>query len=164
LLDRLTAYRSAGVSRISFGIQSLNNGALESIGSYHTREIAVSAVENARRAGFENVAFDLMFLLPGQDREDWKSDLRDALALDADHISTYRLILDPVGIMGRQIRSRRLPPQGEEALELEMGQLALDILQEGGYEHYGSCSSGGFDFAQSGRESVYETTHRAAPQ
>jgi oxygen-independent coproporphyrinogen-3 oxidase len=163
-IERLSAFREAGVNRISFGLQSLNDDTLTRIGSYHTRSDALGTVDVARTAGFDNVAIDMMFLLPGQTLEDWKEDLDEAVTLDADHVSTYRLALDPVGLLGRQVRSRRIAPQGEEQQELQMAEHALGALASHGYRHYGSCSSAGFDLARPGKESRYELLHRAAPQ
>jgi oxygen-independent coproporphyrinogen III oxidase len=162
--DHLAGYLRVGVNRISFGLQSLDDAMLGRLGSYHTAQTGRDAVEHARDVGFGNIAIDMMFLLPGQRVSDWEVDFRRAVELDADHISTYRLALDPVGPLGRQMRSSRVPGQADESTELEMAQLALDVVSQAGFRHYGSCSSAGFDLAKPGHESTYELLHRAAPQ
>ncbi|MFE1959285.1 coproporphyrinogen-III oxidase family protein [Streptomyces sp. NPDC059479] len=162
--EYLSALREAGVNRISFGVQSFDARMLTAIGSHHTAEDSAACVPAARRAGFDNVAVDLMFLLPGQDMDSWSADLDRAVRTGADHISTYRMLLDPMGPLGRGIRLGRTVPQAGEATEVRMAQTALDTLAAAGYRHYGSCSSAGFDLCLPGRESVYELRHRAAPQ
>lgn len=160
----LAGLREAGVDRVSFGIQSLNGEMLSRIGSHHTVDQASSCVAAARTAGFANVAIDLMFLLPGQQLDDWASDLDRAIELGADHISTYRMLLDPAAPLGRAVRLGRAAPQAGEAVELAMAEHALSFLADAGFRHYGSCSSAGFDLCQPGFESGYELHHRAAPQ
>jgi len=163
-LEYLRGLRSLGVNRVSFGIQSFNGELLQRIGSYHTREQAYDALSNARLAGFDNVAFDLMFLLPGQTVEMWEEDLKLASEVDADHLSLYRMLLDPSGQLARIIRAGRVPTQGDQKTELAMAELCFEILPLYGYSHYGSCSSSGYDFARLGKQSIYENLHRGSPQ
>ena len=65
-LDKLKAMKAGGVNRISFGVQSFDNGLLERIGRIHNVEDVYKSIENARLAGFNNLSIDLMFGLPGQ--------------------------------------------------------------------------------------------------
>ncbi|WP_405095784.1 coproporphyrinogen-III oxidase family protein [Micromonospora sp. NBC_01412] len=163
-VEYLAGLRSAGVNRISFGVQSFQDEVLSGIGSYHRAAQSLACTGNARAAGFDNIAIDLMFMLPDQDRASWQRELDVALEQGPEHISLYRMLLDPAGPLGRSVRFGRTKPQGGEALELELAALGLEVIGGDGYRHYGSCSSAGFDLCRPGTESAYEMCHRAAPQ
>ena len=92
--DRFRAYRSAGVTRLSLGVQSFNDAHLRAIGRVHDRAQAIAAAEEAARA-FETFNLDLMYALPGQTLEQLDADLHQALALGAPHLSVYHLTVEP---------------------------------------------------------------------
>ena len=81
----------AGFTRVSIGVQSDSDEMLRKLARPHDWKQAVAAVENARRAGFDNVSVDLMYGLPGQTREQWQTTLENVLALAPDHMSCYGL-------------------------------------------------------------------------
>ncbi len=91
---RLADFRSAGVNRISIGIQSLDETALRTLGRQHSAGEAVTALALARRL-FPRVSFDLIYARPGQDMASWRAELRAALAIAADHLSLYQLTIEP---------------------------------------------------------------------
>ncbi len=91
---RLAGFRDAGVNRVSLGIQSLDETALRMLGRQHSAPQAVAALEMAR-ALFPRISFDLIYARPGQDVAAWRAELRDALALVADHLSLYQLTIEP---------------------------------------------------------------------
>jgi oxygen-independent coproporphyrinogen-3 oxidase len=92
--DRLIALREAGVTRISLGVQSFQPALLEALGRRHSRRQIDQAYDRIRSTGFPSVNLDLMFALPGQSESDWVSDLRAAVALAPDHLSTYCLTFE----------------------------------------------------------------------
>ena len=92
--ENFAAYRTAGVNRVSVGVQSLDDRALKFLGRQHTAAEALEAVAAARRA-FERVSFDLIYARPGQTSHDWREELARALALGPDHISAYQLTIEP---------------------------------------------------------------------
>jgi putative oxygen-independent coproporphyrinogen III oxidase len=92
---RFTAFRQAGVNRLSIGVQSFDDAALERLGRIHTGREAILAAEAAHGAGFDNFNLDLMFGLPGQDEAGAAADLRQALALAPSHLSWYQLTIEP---------------------------------------------------------------------
>jgi oxygen-independent coproporphyrinogen-3 oxidase len=92
--ERLSALRDAGVTRISMGVQSFQTGLLDALGRQHSREQIYRAYDHVRSAGFHSVNLDLMFALPGQTEEDWAADVREAVALAPDHLSTYCLTFE----------------------------------------------------------------------
>ncbi len=91
---RLTALRDAGINRISVGIQSLNPEPLAMLGRQHSVAQAIAALEIARRL-FPRISFDLIYARPGQSVAAWRSELRRALDLVADHLSLYQLTIEP---------------------------------------------------------------------
>jgi oxygen-independent coproporphyrinogen-3 oxidase len=88
-------YRAAGVNRLSFGVQSFDDGCLQRLGRIHSSGDAERAVKAAQDAGFDNLNLDLMYALPGQDLAMAEHDLERALALDPAHVSHYQLTLEP---------------------------------------------------------------------
>ena len=92
--SRLAALRDAGVNRISIGIQSLEPEPLAMLGRQHSVGQAITALEIARRL-FPRVSFDLIYARPGQSIAAWRSELRRALDLVADHLSLYQLTIEP---------------------------------------------------------------------
>lgn len=92
---RFAEYRAAGINRLSIGVQSFNEAHLQSLGRIHGREEAIRAAEAAHAAGYDNFNLDLMFGLPGQDRQQALADVDQAVALEPSHISYYQLTLEP---------------------------------------------------------------------
>ena len=92
--DRFRAFRAAGVTRLSIGVQSFNDPHLQALGRVHDRAQAIAAVEEAQQA-FETFNLDLMYALPGQTLPELDADLRTALALAPPHLSVYHLTIAP---------------------------------------------------------------------
>ena len=90
-LPKLRFLRSLGVNRISFGVQSFNDGLLKSIGRIHSARQAFNAIYSAKLAEFSNINIDLMYGLPRQTTDDWKHALATAVTLEIQHISSYGL-------------------------------------------------------------------------
>ena len=91
---RFSAFRDTGVNRVSIGVHSLDPAALQVLGREHTAAQAIAALE-AARAVFPRISFDLIYARPGQTLEAWRSELRQALGLAADHLSLYQLTIEP---------------------------------------------------------------------
>jgi putative oxygen-independent coproporphyrinogen III oxidase len=92
--ERFRAYRAAGVTRLSIGVQSFDDAKLKSLGRVHDAAQARAAIEEAQRV-FETFNLDLMYALPGQSREQQAADLAQALAFEPPHLSVYHLSLEP---------------------------------------------------------------------
>lgn len=101
--ERFRAFRNAGVTRLSIGVQSFDDAALRRIGRVHDAAQARAAVEEAADA-FETFNLDLMYALPGQDLAALGRDLDAALAFAPPHLSVYHLTLEP------NTRFARRPP------------------------------------------------------
>jgi len=129
--QRLSAFREAGVNRLSLGVQSFSPRFLEAMGRGHSPEQSRRAIRDARKAGFENIGLDLIFGLPGQSLEDWAHELEEALALETEHISLYGLTISqdcPWGKAG-------LSPQNDD-LQADMLELATENLNRAGILQY----------------------------
>ena len=92
--DRFKAFRAAGVTRLSVGVQSFHDDHLRALGRVHDRRQAIAAVEEAA-ASFETFNLDLMYALPGQTLEQLEADVTQALALMPPHLSIYHLTIEP---------------------------------------------------------------------
>ena len=92
--DRFKAFRQAGVTRLSIGVQSFDDRFLKALGRVHDREQALAAVAEAARC-FDTYNIDLMYALPGQSKDDLSADLQQALAFNPPHLSVYHLTMEP---------------------------------------------------------------------
>lgn len=142
--EKLRAYRRAGFNRISFGLQSADDGELRTLGRIHTWGDFLESYWEARRAGFDNVNVDLMSALPGQTTASWEHTLQRVLELRPEHISAYSLIVEEgtpfyekygedVGLRDRGERSVFLPSEEEER---EMYRRTQRLLEEAGLHRY----------------------------
>jgi len=91
---RFRGYRSAGVNRVSLGVQALDDRALGELGRLHSAREALDAVAVARSV-FDRYSFDLIYARPGQQPQDWAKELKSALAEAGEHLSLYQLTIEP---------------------------------------------------------------------
>jgi oxygen-independent coproporphyrinogen-3 oxidase len=132
--ERLAALRDAGVTRVSMGVQSFQPVLLDALGRAHTREQIYRAYDRVRAANFPSVNLDLMFALPGQTADEWAADVREAVALAPDHLSTYCLTFEEDTALWVKLSQGRvkLDPEHEARLyESTWAQLAA-----AGYAQY----------------------------
>lgn len=128
--DRFRAFRSAGVTRLSVGVQSFNDGFLKTLGRVHDRAQALAAVEEAAQA-FDTFNLDIMYALPGQTLADLREDMRTALALAPSHISIYHLTIEPNTFFAK------FPPVlPEEDTAYDMLDLITEMTGEAGLQRY----------------------------
>lgn len=130
--EKLTAYRRAGVNRISLGVQSLDDTMLGRLGRLHSAAGARRAYEATREAGFDNVSIDLMYGLPGLEVDRWRQDVQTVLEWAPEHLSAYGLTLDETSRWGAQ-GVAGLP--AEETVVAQYWALAHEAAAHG-YEHY----------------------------
>src|SRR5215470_7092532 len=127
--------RKLGVNRLSFGVQSFDDGELRMIGRTHSAEEAREAVRNARAAGFANVSIDLIAGLPEQRMGTWRRNLEEAFALEPDHLSVYLLELYKDAPLLHRINRGELRAIDDE-LTVEMYFALKDEAERHGFEHY----------------------------
>ncbi|EDN69790.1 oxygen-independent coproporphyrinogen III oxidase [Beggiatoa sp. PS] len=129
--DRFNGFRKAGINRLSLGIQSFNDNALQSLGRIHGRKEALLAIEAAKQAGFQNINLDLMFGLPGQTLDAALEDLQTAVAFQPFHISWYQLTIEPNTLFYHQP-----PALSDDDLLWDMQTAGQTYLAAQGYYHY----------------------------
>jgi oxygen-independent coproporphyrinogen-3 oxidase len=137
---RFRGFRSAGVNRISIGIQSFDDRLLMALGRIHSSAEARRAID-AAAASFDNVNIDLMYGLPAQSLAMARADLEQALSFGLPHVSAYQLTIEPNTVFWSK------PPQlPEHDLAADMQLAAEEMLGAAGYEHYETSA-----FARPGR-------------
>lgn len=134
-LEKLSVMREGGVNRVSFGVQSFNNGLLERIGRIHDTDDVYQSLENACKAGFDNMSIDLMFGLPNQTVEMLAESVDRALELNLPHYSIYSLKVEENTLFHTMYKKNQLPLPSEDE-ELQMYLLLMDRMKKAGYEQY----------------------------
>jgi oxygen-independent coproporphyrinogen-3 oxidase len=127
--------RSIGFNRISFGVQSFDDGELKMIDRAHNADEAREAVRQARQAGFANISIDLIAGLPEQKMTTWQRNLQEAFALDTEHLSVYLLELYKDAPLLHRIERGELQAIDDE-LTVAMYYELVDEAARHGYEHY----------------------------
>lgn len=140
------AWREIGVTRLSLGVQSLDDAALRWLGRLHDSERALGALSEARAAGFEQVNADLIFGLPDEVERAWRWEVERLVEAGVGHVSAYGLAIEPATPLGRRVATGRVRPPREERYEAEYLEVA-SALREAGYEPYEVSS-----FARPGEE------------
>ncbi|MER3522835.1 MAG: coproporphyrinogen III oxidase [Ignavibacteria bacterium] len=133
--EKLRAYRSLGVNRLSIGVQSFHEDELRFLTRIHNAEQARQCVQLARRTGFDNVSLDLIYALPGQTLTRWEATLRQAIALEPNHISAYSLIVEDGTPLARMVHAGIIAPLPDD-VEATFYEFTMAFMQEHGFEHY----------------------------
>jgi oxygen-independent coproporphyrinogen-3 oxidase len=145
--------RSAGVNRVSLGMQAFQDSLLAAIGRQHNVDAIVAAVRAVRAAGIDNLCADLMFGLPGQTMDDWRRSLDALVALAPEHITAYALTIERGTPFGALERAGRLQRPDDETVAA-MYVTAHEVLQAADFEHYEISS-----YARPGRRAVHNTLY-----
>ncbi|MBV9508903.1 MAG: coproporphyrinogen III oxidase [Caulobacteraceae bacterium] len=131
---RFSSFAAAGVTRLSLGVQALDDQALQALGRNHDAAEARRAAELARRC-FPKLSLDLIYALPGQTPPAWAAAIEAALAFSPDHLSPYQLTIEPGTAFDRAVRRGTLtPPSGDQAATLY--ETTQDVLAAHGFEAY----------------------------
>jgi len=129
------ALAEMGANRLSFGVQSLDDGVLAMAGRRHSAEEAVAAVSAARAAGFANIGIDLIAGLPGDDESKWHATLAKAIELGLKHMSVYALAVEPGTALARRAASGDWTPCSDAEL-LDRLAIAEEALACAGFRRY----------------------------
>jgi len=128
--DRFKAFRQAGITRLSIGVQSFDNAHLKALGRVHDRDQALAAVTEAAQV-FDTFNLDLMYALPGQTLEGLTQDIQTALAFAPPHISIYHLTIEPNTVFAK------FPPSlPEDDLAYEMMDRITELTASAGLDRY----------------------------
>ena len=133
-LDKAKLFRDFGVNRVSMGVQSLDQNLLERLGRIHTRDMVFKSFNVLRQAGFENLNVDLMFAIPGQTMEIWRSTLNETLALGSEHLSSYEVIYEDDTPLFAQLQAGEFDV--DEDLACAMYDELVDRATAAGFQQY----------------------------
>jgi oxygen-independent coproporphyrinogen-3 oxidase len=133
--DRLAGYRDAGITRVSVGVQSLDDSVLRRAGRAHDAAGALRALRDAREAGGVEVSADLIVGLPGERLSRWPATVRRVLEEEPDHVSVYLLESDKDTPLARAVRAGRVAVADDEALA-EAYESTVDEMERGGWSQY----------------------------
>ena len=129
--EHFQAYRSAGVNRLSMGIQSFSDDKLKRLGRIHNRTQAWQAIEIVHQC-FDNFNLDVMYALPSQTLSELEFDLSEALKADSTHLSFYQLTIEPNTIFAKKT-PENIP---DEDVCAQMQETVVNTLESHGFEHY----------------------------
>jgi oxygen-independent coproporphyrinogen-3 oxidase len=134
-LEYFQSLRSLGINRLNIGIQSFDDNILQFLGRRHNSAEAITAISDARRAGFTNIGIDLMHGINYQNIKSWKATLQKALSFTPEHISCYQLSLAPKTPLYQTYQEEgvKLPSNEKQAKYFFT---TSEILENAGYLHY----------------------------
>ena len=132
--DRFSAFATAGVTRLSLGVQALDDDALKFLGRNHGAEEARRAAKLAASL-FPRLSLDLIYALPGQTADGWTATLREAIALRPEHISPYQLTIEPGTPFDRAVGRGAFPPADPD-LAATLYETTQAVLEGAGFAAY----------------------------
>jgi oxygen-independent coproporphyrinogen-3 oxidase len=132
---RLQGYRTAGINRVSLGVQAFQSELLAACGRTHTRADVDAAIELIHRVGLTNFSLDLISGLPHQTLDDWQESLAATIALVPTHVSVYDLTVE-TGTAFERWYQPGVKPLPTEEMTADMYRLAQQTLTQAGYQHY----------------------------
>jgi putative oxygen-independent coproporphyrinogen III oxidase len=151
-MQKFEDFRTAGINRISLGIQSFNNKNLTFLGRNHDNKEALLALEVLRQT-FNNYSFDLIYALPDQSMQSWQEELLSAIALAQDHLSLYQLTIEDNTKFGSLKRANLLAEIDEELASLMFQETQL-LMEKKGFIQYEVSN-----FAKPGKESQHNLNY-----
>jgi len=151
--DKLAQLRELGVNRLSIGVQSFDDSVLRYFNRGHSSKQAYECIDDARRAGFDNISIDLIYGIPGAGHDNWLRDINTALRLDPEHISAYALTIEEKTVFGRRAAKGQLTPMPEESVATQF-EMLMSEMAASGYEHYEISN-----FAKPGHRSRHNTSY-----
>ena len=144
--EKLSVMKNAGVNRLSFGLQAMQDETLRQLGRIHTVDEFLHSYHLAREHGFDSINIDLIFALPKQTKEAWQHTLSETIALEPEHISAYNLVMEESTPFYEWWKAGELVLPAEDT-EADMFQWTIETLTSHGYTHYEICN-----FARPNRE------------
>lgn len=147
--NRFSGYRSAGINRVSVGVQALNDADLKKLGRLHSVNEALTAVEIARST-FDRVSFDLIYARQDQSLNNWESELNRAISFDPEHISLYQLTIEEGTAFGDRFKAGNLKGLPDEDLGADLWDVTQEICDAAGLHAYEVSNH-----AKKGQESLH---------
>lgn len=133
--EKLKEYKDLGVNRISIGVQSFNKRELGILKRNHSPNVAINAINDAKKVGFNSVNLDLIFSVPNQTLENWMFNLEMAVKLETDHISCYNLTYEKNTPLYNKLISGKITKNDEE-FDSNTYLITAEYLEKNGFNHY----------------------------
>ena len=133
--DKFSAFRNAGVNRVSLGVQALNDHDLQKLGRLHDVKQALHAVEIAQNT-FNRCSFDLIYSRQNQSLQSWETELKTALTLGFSHLSLYQLTIEDGTAFGDRYARGKLRGLPSDDLAADMYDLTVDMMNDAGMPRY----------------------------
>lgn len=134
-LEQFTHWKSAGINRLSIGMQSCLDHELDFLGRIHNHQTTLECFRAARDAGFYEIGLDLIYGVPGQTASDLEKSLKELVRLNPEHISAYNLTREGGTVYDEWILAGKIT-QNDEEIEEAFFRQVHDCLTSAGYEHY----------------------------
>jgi oxygen-independent coproporphyrinogen III oxidase len=150
---RLHDWKKAGINRLSIGVQSFFTEDLVWMNRAHNGEQAIQAVEESKKAGFDNFSLDLIYGSPGLTDEKWGLNLHRVISLEPAHISCYALTVEPKTALFEMIKTKKSVPVDPEK-QASQFLTGIQQLEAAGFEHYEISS-----FARPGKRSRHNSSY-----
>ena len=152
-IEKLNSLKALDINRLSIGIQSFDDRALQFLHRVHNAREAMESLDKARHAGFDNISIDLMFSLPGFSTDMLKKDLRRAMHLRPEHISIYNLTIEEKTVFGNWQKKGKLTATNDDDSARQF-ELIISTLEDHGYEQYEISN-----FCRNGRYAVHNSSY-----
>jgi oxygen-independent coproporphyrinogen-3 oxidase len=152
-IEYLSELIRIGFNRISIGIQSFDDDILNFLGRTHTGNTAFFAIENAQKAGFENISVDLIYGIYLRSLQDWKKELKLVFKLPVKHLSAYSLTVEENTLLHKKI-SQQISPNVDENQSLQELKLLMEEAEKNDFEHYEVSN-----FAIKGYHSIHNSNY-----
>jgi oxygen-independent coproporphyrinogen III oxidase len=152
-MNRLNTWKQAGINRLSIGVQSFFSEDLVWMNRAHSGEQAIQAVEDSKKAGFNNFSLDLIYGSPGLTDEKWDFNLHKAISLEPAHISCYALTVESKTALYNMIKTKKTVAMDPEK-QASQFLTGVQTLEEAGFEHYEISS-----FARPGMRSRHNSSY-----
>jgi len=133
--EKLAAWRSIGINRLSIGIQSFVEDDLRWMNRAHNATQALQSIQLAQQAGFNNITIDLIYGTPTLTDEQWYQNVQTAISLNIPHLSCYALTVEPKTALDKMIASHKIANVDPEKQGRHF-ELLMQWVKEAGYEHY----------------------------
>lgn len=150
--DKAALLHGHGVTRLSLGVQSWDDGLLQTLGRVHNAAQAEKTFHLLREAGFKNLNIDLMFAVPGQTPEQWRATMERTIALQPEHVSSYCLTYEEDTDYFRKLLGGEFRQEVE--LDATLFEMTMDTLTAGGFDQYEISN-----YARSGCESRHNQAY-----
>lgn len=149
----LNTWKSAGINRLSIGLQSFKASDLQWMNRAHTAEESEKCVSLARAAGFEHLTVDLMYGLPDLTDEEWQNHIQKVVDMGVNHISAYCLTIEEKTPLNKWVQNGKIIPSTEDQQSRQF-MILLETLEKNGFDQYEISN-----FARAGHESQHNSNY-----